>query len=417
MLNDNHFLIGAATAAHQVEGNNTHSDYWKQEHLKHSSFVEKSLNAVDHYNRYKEDIALLKEAGLNAYRFSIEWARIEPREGMFEYKEIEHYRDVINTCYEMGVTPIVTLYHFSSPAWLISKGGWGSAKVVDYFAKYVDYVTKYLKVKLPYIVTINEANMGFQLNKVAEDFKNNNKNGGAQVGMNLDMKKILLSMVEQGFAFHVNPLKVKTFLSPRTQEEERFVMMAHQKAKEIIKKNMPDSKVGLSMSLYDYQAESGGEANAEKLWEEDFLFYLPYIKDDDFLGVQNYSRKLVGPNGKLPVPAGRPKTQMGYEDYPQAIGHVVAKVAKSFHGEIIVTENGIATSDDSRRCEFIKEALQGIKESGVDIKGYFYWSLLDNFEWQTGYQMTFGLIAVDRTTMKRIPKESLYVLGKALTND
>ncbi len=417
MLDKNHFLLGAATAAHQVEGNNTHSDFWKQEWLKHSSFKEKSLDAVDHYNRYKEDIALLKSAGLNAYRFSLEWARIEPREGLFEYREIEHYRDVINTCYENGVTPIVTLYHFSSPAWLISKGGWGTQKVVGYFSKYVDYVTKNLKVELPYIVTINEANMGYQLNKVAEDFKNNNKNGGAQVGMNLDMKKILLSMVEQGFAFRVNPLKVKTFLSPRSQEEERYVMLAHQAAKEIIRKNMPHSKVGLSMSLYDYQAESGGEENAAKLWEEDFLFYLPYIRNDDFLGVQNYSRKLVGPNGKLPVPSYAKKTQMGYEDYPQAVGHVVSKVSRDFHGEILVTENGIATSDDNRRCEFIREALAGIKESGVDVKGYFYWSLLDNFEWQTGYQMTFGLIAVDRKTQTRMPKGSLYVLRKALEND
>lgn len=417
MLDKNHFLLGAATAAHQVEGNNTHSDFWKQEQLKHSSFKEKSLDAVDHYNRYKEDIALLKSAGLNAYRFSLEWARIEPREGLFEYREIEHYRDVINTCYENGVTPIVTLYHFTSPAWLISRGGWGTQKVVEYFSKYVDYVTKNLKVELPYIVTINEANMGYQLNKVAEDFRNNNKNGGAQVGMNLDMKKILLSMVEQGLAFRVNPLKVKTFLSPRSQEEERYVMLAHQAAKDIIRKNMPDSKVGLSMSLYDYQAESGGEENAAKLWEEDFLFYLPYIRNDDFLGVQNYSRKLVGPNGKLPVPSYAKKTQMGYEDYPQAVGHVVSKVAKDFHGEILVTENGIATSDDNRRCEFIREALAGIQESGVDVKGYFYWSLLDNFEWQTGYQMTFGLIAVDRKTQTRMPKGSLYVLRKALEND
>ena len=118
-------MIGAATAAHQVEGNNTHSDFWVMEHLKHSDFVEPSGMAVDHYNRYAEDIKLLAQAGCNAYRFSIEWARIEPQEGCFDAKEIEHYRQVLLCCRENGITPVVTLQHFSSPAWLIGKGGWG----------------------------------------------------------------------------------------------------------------------------------------------------------------------------------------------------------------------------------------------------------------------------------------------------
>ena len=109
------FLMGAATAAHQVEGNNIHSDYWAQEHMVHTDFLEPSGEAVDHYHRYAEDIRLMADAGLNAYRFSIEWARIEPQEGCFDEAQIAHYRDVIHACKSKGIEPIVTLLHFTSP--------------------------------------------------------------------------------------------------------------------------------------------------------------------------------------------------------------------------------------------------------------------------------------------------------------
>ena len=134
------FMVGASTAAHQVEGNNIHSDYWVQENVEHSQFVEPSGDAVDHYNRYEEDIRMMAEAGLTAYRFSIEWARIEPKKGEFDDKEIEHYRKVIACCKENGIEPIVTMHHFTSPAWLISMGGWENEEVVDLFANYVKYV-------------------------------------------------------------------------------------------------------------------------------------------------------------------------------------------------------------------------------------------------------------------------------------
>ena len=208
------FLIGAATAAHQVEGNNTHSDFWVQEHLKHSDFVEPSGQACDHYHRYEEDIRLLAGAGCNAYRFSIEWARIESEEGRFDEQALDHYRDVIDCCRENGVTPIVTLHHFSSPAWLISKGGWGKDYVVTAFARYARYVAEHIDRELPYICTINEANMGGQLQKIAADMMKagKRKEGDVQVGQNsgLDMKAILLGMFEQGRAFHTSPFGVNT---------------------------------------------------------------------------------------------------------------------------------------------------------------------------------------------------------------
>ncbi len=153
---------------------------------------------------------------------------------------------------------------------------------------------------------------------------------------------------------------------------------------------------------------------AKKEWDEEFMHYLPYIKDDDFLGVQNYTRSLIGADGQLPNPDGAELTQMNYEFYPEALEHVLRKVAKDFHGDLYVTENGIATADDTRRVAFIDTALKGIVScinDGLPVKSYFHWSLLDNFEWQKGYSMTFGLIAVDRSTQTRHPKESLSFLG------
>lgn len=414
------FMLGAATAAHQVEGNNIHSDNWIMEHIKHTDFVEPSDSACDHYHRYPEDIRLLKEAGGNAYRFSIEWARIEPEMGRFDRAELEHYRQMLDCCIANGITPIVTLHHFSSPAWLIGKGGWAKPFVASAFARYTRIVVEALGDKMPYICTINEANMGLLLNQIIQDMMKSggkgSKEGDVQVGTNsgLDIKTLLLGMLEQGRAFRCNPLAINSFLRPRSEKKETCVMQAHRAAVKEIKALYPNTKVGLTLSLFDYQPAEGGEAECEKLWQKDFGWYLPYIKDDDFLGVQNYSRKIVDTNGPREPAPGAPLTQMGYEDYPQALGNVLRKVAKEYKGELIVTENGIATSDDARRCAFIREAFAGVQTAvgdGVPVKGYLYWSLLDNFEWQAGYGKTFGLIAVDRKTQMRYPKESLKVLG------
>lgn len=170
----------------------------------------------------------------------------------------------------------------------------------------------------------------------------------------------------------------------------------------------------MTLSMHDLQAQEGGESFAEAAWEEEFTHYLPYIAEDDFLGVQNYTRTLYGPQGQLPAPEGAELTQMDYEFYPEALEHVIRKVHEDFRGDLIVTENGIATADDSRRIAFITQALEGVKnciDDGIPVKGYFHWSLMDNFEWQKGFSMMFGLIAVDRTTQKRTPKESLKFLG------
>ncbi|MBQ8159487.1 MAG: glycoside hydrolase family 1 protein [Clostridia bacterium] len=416
------FLIGASTAAHQVEGNNIHSDYWAQEQLPHSSFTEPSGMACDHYNRYEEDIRLMAQAGLNCYRFSIEWARIEPEEGQFDAEAVEHYRKVIACCRENGLEPIVTLMHFTSPVWLIRKGGWEAESTVEDFRRYAAFVTEQLGADLRYICTINEANMGLQLAAIsrrfrlmAEQAKSAKKaEGTVQVGMNFEkmMENMKYAAQENAQVFGTpNP---QIFVSSRTPQGDELVFRAHRAAKEAIHEICPGIRVGITLSLHDLQALPGGEKYAEDAWEEEFRHYLPYIQGDDFLGVQNYTRTQYGPQGQLPCPEGAELTQMEYEFYPEALEHVIRKVYADFKGDLIVTENGIATSDDSRRVEFIRRALDGVEKcvaDGIPVKGYCHWSLMDNFEWQKGFSMTFGLMAVNRETMERTPKESLSILG------
>ncbi len=416
------FLLGAATAAHQVEGNNIHSDYWAMEHMKSGSFAEPSGDAVDHYNRYEEDIKLLSVAGLNTYRFSIEWARIEPQEGTFDETEVEHYRNVIRCCKEHGVMPIVTLHHFTSPKWLISKGGWEAESTVEDFMRYCVYVAQQLGSEMEYVCTINEANMGLQLAAIAKRYmkqmllpkKKKETDGQAQVGINL--KQMLanqkIAAAENMDVFGTD--KLHTFVSQRSAEGDLLVMRAHCAARDAMKAICPHLKIGLSLSLHDIQTVRGGEKKAAKEWHEEFEHYLPYIKDDDFLGVQNYTRSQIGRFGQLAMPEGAELTQMNYEFYPEALENVIRRVAQEFKGDLIVTENGVATADDSRRVEFIRRALNGVNNciaDGLPVKGYCYWSLLDNFEWQKGYSMTFGLIAVDRSTQTRTAKPSLAYLG------
>lgn len=413
------FLIGAATAAHQVEGNNIHSDYWAQEHMEYTSFNEPSGAACDHYNRYEEDIRLMAEAGLNAYRFSIEWARIEPQPGVFDENEIAHYRKVLECCHANGVEPIVTMHHFTSPRWLIEQGGWEAEATVERFARYCRYVVEQLGDLFTYACTINEANMGLQIAAITKRYmqmmKAQSAEGKVQVGINLGdtLKERMKKQAAENRKIFGTP-NPQVFVSSRTPEGDLLVMKAHQAAKAAMKAVKPELQIGITLSLHDIQSLPGGEEAAAREWEEEFMHYLPYIRDDDFFGVQNYTRTLMGPDGSLPVPDGAETTQMGYEFYPQALGHVIRTVHKSLPIPLIVTENGVAVSDDSRRVAFIEEALRGVDsciKDGIPVKGYMYWSLLDNFEWQKGFSMTFGLIAVDRATQQRSPKPSLTFLG------
>lgn len=417
------FLLGATTAAHQVEGNNANSDCWAQEQMKNTSFLEPSLDAVDHYHRYEEDIRLLAGAGLNAYRFSVEWARIEPREGQFDDGEVEHYRQVIRCCRENGVEPVVCMHHFSSPKWLIAKGGWETPEVVELFRRYCAYVVERLGNELNYVCTINEANMRLQFRHVMEKYRKPAQNaaeaaGGLQVGVNLEAmlarQREAQKEARQVFGL-MEGQQPQTFQSPCTPEGDRLIMLAHEVARDAMKAICPRLKVGITLSLHDFQALPGGGEELERRWAEEFTHYLPALSGDDFIGIQNYTRELIGPGGGVPVPAGADVTSMGHEFYPEGLAHVIRRVAKDWHGDIIVAENGVAAEDDAQRVRFIRRALDGVEDciaEGIPVKGYLHWTLLDNFEWQKAYTVKFGLIAVDRATQKRTPKPSLGYLGR-----
>lgn len=429
------FLVGAATAAHQVEGNNIHSDYWAMEHMKYTAFAEPSLDAVDHYNRYEEDIRMMAQAGLNAYRFSIEWARIEPKQGEFEEKEIEHYRRVLECCRENGIEPVVTLHHFTSPKWLIEKGGWENEETAALFANYCKYVVERLGSYMHYVCTINEANMGLQIAAISARYKAQmmakmaqmqkdaakageaaarSTEGSVQVGLN--MQKMMENMQKQA-AENLEVFGVpapQVFVSARTPQGDLLVMKAHQAARAAIKSVNPSLQVGITLSLHDVQAKEGGEENAAKEWEEEFLHYVPYLREDDFFGLQNYTRSVYDAKGICAAPQDARLTQMDYEIYPQALESCIRRAYEQLQMPILVTENGIAVSDDAERRDFITKATDGVVSciaDGIPVEGYLYWSLLDNFEWQKGFSMTFGLVAVDRSTQERSAKPSLEWLG------
>ena len=306
-------------------------------------------------------------------------------------------------------------------------GGWEAESTVEYFKRYVSYVMEQLGSELHIVCTINEANMGLQLAAISKRFRlmaeqaakaaanaGKSAEGSVQVGMNFQkmMENMKYAAAENAAVFGTPQPKI--FVSERTPEGDLLVLRAHAAAREAIKTICPEVKVGLTLSLHDLQAQPGGEAFAAAAWEEEFTHYLPYIKEDDLLGVLHYTRTLYGAHGQLPAPQGAELPQMDYEFYPQALENVIRKVAQDFHGDLIVTENGIATADDTRRVAFIEAALAGVQNciaDGIPVKGYFHWSLMDNFEWQKGYAMNFGLIAVNRETMGRTPKPSLAALG------
>lgn len=274
-------------------------------------------------------------------------------------------------------------------------------------------------------------NMGLQVAAIEERYKRQmmakmnqmqtqGLEGTAQIGMNFNtmMENMQLQKQENKDVFGTE--EPQNFVSGRTAEGDILVMRAHQAAKKAMKAVKPELKIGLSLSLHDIQAAEGGEENALHEWDEEFSHYVPYILDDDFFGLQNYTRSVIGADGIQPVPQGAETTQMDYEFYPEALEHVIRRVSKEFGANgkempIMVTENGIATEDDTRRVAFIGRATDGVAacmRDGIPVLGYMYWSLMDNFEWQKGFSMKFGLIAVDRATQERTPKPSLEFLGK-----
>jgi beta-glucosidase len=393
------FLWGCATAGHQVEGNNTSSDLWLIEHLPGSVFKEPSGDACDHYHLYPQDISMLADLGFNTYRFSLEWSRIEPEEGSFSNAELEHYRRMLAACHEHHLTPLLTYSHFSIPRWFAYKGGWENPAAPDLYARYCEKATRHLGDMVGYASTFNEPDIPQLL-----DWINLPGTNGSLV----DKLRTGLAKVRQ----QLNAPQFTSFFMGDRSKVRDALLTAHGKGKAAMKSVRSDMPVGFNLAMSDDQAPPTDSHVAEKRAD----VYGPWLnaaKHDDYLGVQTYSRALVGKKD-LPAPKDAELTQVGWEYYPECVEGVVRYASKETGVPLIVTENGLATNDDSRRVEYFQRALTGLKraiDDHVDVRGYVAWSLLDNFEWMSGFEPKFGIVAVDLATQKRTIKPSGAFLG------
>jgi len=396
------FLWGAATAAHQVEGNNINSDNWLLEHVPNGMYKEPSGDACDHYHLYEQDIRTLADLGFNAYRFSIEWARIEPEKGFFSRAELEHYRRMLEACHRRGLTPLVTYSHFTLPRWFAFQGAWENPESADLFARYCEKCTAHLGDLIAYAATFNEPDIPYLLRWIHLK----NAPAGSDLGAMFVEHKVTVRQ-------YLNAPLFSSFLMGDAEKQRENMMAAHTKAKSAIKSVRNGPPVGLTLAIEDDQPAGAASRFAEKQAEV-YGPWLKLAKRDDFIGVQTYTRARIASQA-LPPPENAELTQMGYEYYPESLEHTVRFASKEAGVPVIVTENGVATENDARRVEYIQRALTGVKrciDDGIDVRGYIHWSLLDNFEWTFGFRPKFGLIAVDRENQKRTVKPSAMMLGK-----
>ncbi|GAA3921176.1 family 1 glycosylhydrolase [Microbacterium invictum] len=384
------FLWGASTAPHQTEGDNTASDWWYVENLEHSPIAEPSGSAVDSFHRYPEDMQLLSNSGLNAYRFGIEWARIEPVEGEFSEDALQHYRRVIETSLSLGLEPVVTLHHFSNPYWFTAAGGWGSDQAAQRFGRYIERIAPILE-GVKWLVTINEGNLLAFISRMFQAVLDGDGDDSAKAGPT-----------------------IATGIAAPEERIGRTVIAAHRVAVSVLRERTT-AKIGMSLAIQNLTPEKGSEdvfPEIERLWEN---LYIDSLRGDDFIGVQSYTTQIVNAEGIVPAPEDPTNTQMGWRYEPEAIGIAVRSVwERGAHTPILVTENGIATSDDSVRIRFTRDAIRSVVEAvddGVDVRGYMHWSAVDNYEWGH-WAPTFGLIAIDRETFARSPRPSLAWFGR-----
>ncbi len=391
------FLWGAATAGHQIEGNNVNSDWWAREQMMPG--MELSGDAVDSYHRYREDIQLLADAGLTSYRFSLEWSRIEPVRGYFSKAELAHYRRMIEFCFERGVTPVVTLQHFTTPQWFAALGGWDSPEAQELFCAFVEQACTILD-GVEWVATMNEPNM---LAAIMTAMRHLAASGGEWTSPTVeadgdDEKKQTHS----------------EFLTYADPEIGRLFTRVHHAAREIVRART-GAKVGWTIAAGALTAAPGGDEKLLQIRYGKEDVYWEGSRGDDFVGVQAYSSQEVDANGLVPHPPHPDNTLVGTAFRPDSLAMAVRHAWEvSEHTPILVTENGIATADDTQRIRYTEAALRGLLgtiEDGIDVRGYLHWSLLDNFEWGH-WEPTFGLIAVDRDTFVRTPKPSLAWLGQ-----
>jgi beta-glucosidase len=351
------FFWGAATSAYQVEGGNKYSDW---EHWR-----VRAGRACDQYHRFEEDFSIASSLNQNSHRFSIEWARIEPEKGEFSRKEVAHYRAVLESLHRRKITPLVTLHHFTNPLWVAERGGWENPSTVGYFEEYVRYIVTQLADLCNFWITINEP---------------------------------WVYLSEGYFYGRWPPEKRNPFVALLVG---RRLLEAHRRAYRLIHQIQPKAQVGIAYSLSC--ARTPLRINPLSWWEQAAI---RQARVQDFIGV-NYYRS-VGLGDSLP------RTDLGWEIYPQGLYEVLLGL-KQFDLPVYITENGLADSKDEKRANYIADHLMAARRAlaeGVKVKGYFHWSLLDNFEWARGFEPRFGLVEMDYETMKRRVRPSAKVYAK-----
>ncbi|MBI2017729.1 glycoside hydrolase family 1 protein [Candidatus Daviesbacteria bacterium] len=369
------FLWGAATSAHQVEGNNIHNDWWEWEQKREPRF--RSGLACNQYELYEQDFDLAKSLNHNAHRLSIEWSRIEPEEGKFDIDAIEHYRAVFKSLKARKMAVCLTLWHFTLPAWLAQKGGWENLKAPFYFERFLKKVIPEIGEFVDLWITLNEPEVYIYELYIEKVWPGAKKSWWAQVKTQLNLAR------------------------------------AHKKAYKLVHKIYPNSKVGIANNVQSIET-----FHKHSLIEQlsviatdltaNHLFYVLTKGTHDFLGLNYYFHtRLKEKDGLLPEiinakDEGKDISDLGWEVYPEGIFDILTDFKN--HLPIYITECGIASTNDDRRNRFLVTYLSEVYraiQAGVNVRGFFYWSLLDNFEWHRGFEPRFGLVEVDYASQKR----------------
>lgn len=384
------FLWGAATSSYQVEGDNFHSDWWAWEK---AAGKEPSGKACRHYELFEQDFDLARGLGHNAHRLSIEWARVEPEEGRFSEEGLRHYAAVLRALRCRGIEPIVTLHHFTNPQWFSRMGGWESKRAVALFLRYCDVVVRAMAGQVRYWITINEPTIFFS------------------------HAYFFGAWPPQGRSFF-RALVVHDHMARAHIETYRLI---HRIYKEVV---LPRPAVSISQHISAVvpcrqNLRDRVAARLRDYWHNfEFLDIITRAKALDFIGLNYYSRNLAHVSGWWPgdllmqtcTQGDHPleKNSLGWDIYPEGLCQVLVKL-KRYGLPVMITENGICTADDAQRWKFIAAHLHQVAlamDQGVNVTGYLYWSLLDNFEWDKGFGPRFGLVEVDYRTFQRTVRPS-----------
>lgn len=404
------FYWGAATSAHQVEGGN-HNDWteWEKENAKRLARESESMcarwmpawneiknqaqdpknyiseRACDHYNLYEKDFDIAKSLGHNAHRLSIEWSRVEPEEGKFDEKEIEHYRQVIMALRERGIEPFVTLWHWTLPLWISRQGGWTNKKTIKYFSRYVEKMARIFE-GVKYWLTLNEPDDVYTF---------------------FSYGKAVFPPAQKSF---IKAFKVLNNL-----------IKAHRNSYAIIHSVNASAQVGFANNIIFFESGKHWSDKIIKTVSDyfwNFWFFKKTMPLNDFIGLNYYHHNRID-GRRFNQNSHERVTDLGWDICPEGIYFVLKKI-KRYNLPVYITENGLADAEDNKRGEFIKDHLywihKAIKE-GIDVRGYLYWSLLDNFEWDKGFWPRFGLVEVDYNTLERRIRPSAYTYAEICKNN